>query len=218
LKFVSKPLRFWTDVANAREFLDRLGQTVFKINKPEDWYRISGRQLISHGGSRLLQNYGQSMANLVTAAYPDYPWNVKKFHLRGKKSVQRWLWLKVQEIFPGQSVLEDFRHPEMSFEGTHVPIELDIFLPDLNLAFEYQGEQHYRDMVQGSFSPIEVYELRDREKRALCAQKGVILVDVPYWWDMSVDSLKATVLSSCQSHPHILQLLNPTKHQSDDCI
>ena len=55
-------------------------------------------------------------------------------------------------------------------------MELDIWLPELNLAFEYQGEQHYSD---------DVISRRDREKRSACKEAGIRLIEVPYTWDAS---------------------------------
>ena len=58
-------------------------------------------------------------------------------------------------------------------------LELDIYIPVLNLAFEYQGQQHFKpiDLFGGVEAYIKQVE-RDRQKRVLCYQKGVILIEV----------------------------------------
>jgi hypothetical protein len=69
-------------------------------------------------------------------------------------------------------------------------MELDIFLPMENLAFEYQGEQHYVNIYG-----LGTWELmqRDKEKKEKCQQNGITLIEIPYWWDQKISSLAATI-------------------------
>ena len=60
-------------------------------------------------------------------------------------------------------------------------LELDGYSKELNLAFEYQGQQHYKKV--GIFAKtMSLKKLReyDKLKRKLCKKKGVILLYVPY--------------------------------------
>lgn len=70
-------------------------------------------------------------------------------------------------------------------------MELDAYIPAHQLAFEYQGEQHYRDIyaLGRQWSQRE----RDNEKRLACEMKGITLVEIPYWWDREKSSLVATI-------------------------
>ena len=45
-------------------------------------------------------------------------------------------------------------------------MQLDVFIPDLYLAVEYQGEQHYRDVY--SYGEQRVAASRDKDKRDAC--------------------------------------------------
>lgn len=67
----------------------------------------------------------------------------------------------------------------------------DLFLPSLRLAFEYHGEQHFRDTM--IFGLSEMYATRDAEKRAACLASNVTLIEIPYWWDDHIESLKTTI-------------------------
>jgi hypothetical protein len=72
----------------------------------------------------------------------------------------------VQSLFPSFDILEDFKHPDLVYHTTSKPMELDLYLPDLSLAFEYQGEQHYRDLP--TFSAVSHREAKDIEKSQAC--------------------------------------------------
>jgi hypothetical protein len=41
-------------------------------------------------------------------------------------------------------VFEDYQHTDLTFPKSKFSMQLDVFVPDLNLAFEYNGRQHYQ--------------------------------------------------------------------------
>lgn len=61
----------------------------------------------------------------------------------------------------------------------------------MKIAFEYQGEQHYYDIY--SLGNRWHQKQRDEEKRNLCLEKGITLIEVPYWWDKTISSLVASI-------------------------
>ena len=75
-------------------------------------------------------------------------------------------------------------------------MQLDVFIPSRSLAFEYQGQQHYEEV--GVFQPTETYQQRDEEKRILCAANNIKLIEVPYWWNRSQESLQEIMSQSGQ--------------------
>lgn len=86
--------------------------------------------------------------------------------------------------------------------STGLPIELDVYVESLKLAVEYQGEQHYKAIHWSS--DFVTQQIRDEEKRRACkqvlktvvikcVQHNVTLVEVPYWWDRTTESLAATI-------------------------
>lgn len=70
-------------------------------------------------------------------------------------------------------------------------MELDVYLPKHNLAFEYQGEHHFLDIY--ALGHRWRQKQRDMEKKKLCQEKGITLIEIPYWWDFSKSSLMATI-------------------------
>ena len=68
---------------------------------------------------------------------------------------------------------------------------MDIFLPNEQLAFEYQGEQHYHDKY--SIGSRWQQRQRDKEKKEICFENGITLIEIPYWWDKQLSSLIATI-------------------------
>jgi hypothetical protein len=70
-------------------------------------------------------------------------------------------------------------------------MELDFFFPDLKLAVEYQGAQHFIDIHV--FAPQRAYAFRDQQKRKACLQENITLIEIPYWWDFNEESLRATI-------------------------
>ena len=84
-------------------------------------------------------------------------------------------------------------------------MQLDVFVPRYSLAFEYQGQQHYDEVRL--LGPREIYQQRDEEKRKACREKEITLVEIPFWWDLQVASLQATLH---KARPDIVQAGNGT--------
>ncbi len=75
-------------------------------------------------------------------------------------------------------------------------MELDIFLPKEKLAFEYQGEHHYRDIY--SMGSNWQQRQRDEEKQVACKKQKITLIEVPYWWDKESTSLATAIYKERQ--------------------
>lgn len=62
---------------------------------------------------------------------------------------------------------------------------VDIYVPSINVAFEYQGEQHYQPVaVFGGEDGFHATRIRDARKRQLLARQGVALIE--WWYDKPV--------------------------------
>lgn len=80
---------------------------------------------------------------------------------------------------PFKSCRPDFlRNPK-----TKRNLELDCYNKDLKIALEYQGQQHFNHTPAFQKSKKQFYGqvFRDDFKKKKCMQKGIRLIEVPYW-------------------------------------
>lgn len=183
---------YWLEDGNLRAFLEDAASWLH-VDKPEDWLRISRSQLLTVPGGGSFLNSGVGLHAALSKVYPDEDWSGLSSPSSlsvAKKSAQRGLLLVVRRLFPDQEILEDHKHQGIVRKSLTF-VELDIYLPGRQLAFEYQGRHHYHELA--IFSPLELVQKRDKEKRELCEQMGIRLVEVPYWWDNQLETLAATV-------------------------
>lgn len=80
----------------------------------------------------------------------------------------------IKRLFPHEKVI----YHDRSVLGNGW--ELDIFIPSLNLAFEYHGRQHFDFKSTGyweTYEEFEAQQLRDDLKRILCSIKDITLIE-----------------------------------------
>eukprot|EP01127_Copromyxa_protea_P022675 TRINITY_DN8275_c0_g1_i1.p1 TRINITY_DN8275_c0_g1~~TRINITY_DN8275_c0_g1_i1.p1 ORF type:complete len:373 (-),score=48.76 TRINITY_DN8275_c0_g1_i1:19-1137(-) len=185
--FNKSPRLSWADPESTRKFLEYIAKELY-IKKPEDWYRISVNQLKAIGAKGMLNHFGR-LYDALRLAYPTYQWDSQMFLTRHKKSRQRWLMNLASQILPDSSELqESFYHPLLQSDTS---MELDVWAPHLNLGLEYQGEHHYSNL--DFRENVCVYAERDRMKAKKCAELGITLIYVPYWWDDTRESLQEII-------------------------
>jgi len=81
----------------------------------------------------------------------------------------------VRSILPGEEVVHN------CFPQWLQRLQLDVYVPARRLALEHMGEQHYRALGYfGGQDALESIRKRDQRKRAICKERGVLVVDVRY--------------------------------------
>jgi len=66
-------------------------------------------------------------------------------------------------------------------------LSYDFFLPDFNIAVEYDGKYHYEIKYYSNKSKqecqkeFELVKLRDSIKNKYCYENGINLIRIPYW-------------------------------------
>jgi hypothetical protein len=87
-----------------------------------------------------------------------------------------------REIF--ESLFQNYKFPNTRPDFLH-GLELDGYCPELCLAFEYNGIQHYEvvDFFPDSQEQLEKRQEHDRRKLELCSQQGINVCVIPYTYD-----------------------------------
>ncbi|WP_426747462.1 hypothetical protein VZQ01_08305 [Myxococcus faecalis] len=138
------------------------------------------------GAAERLRRYGTSIETGFAAYVDQVRIDMKSDEKTARAEVQQVLglsrWVReaalygvIRDLFPNYRVL---RENSPSWLGR---MRLDIFLPELNLAVEHQGEQHYRPLeVFGGKRAFAQTKERDALKKRLCDEHGVAVVYVRY--------------------------------------
>ena len=87
----------------------------------------------------------------------------------------------LESLFPGKTFAK-VRPDWLINDRTGRAMELDGFNAELSLAYEHNGLQHYCPVNSLHKTRAEWDEQvhRDSRKRALCARKGVLLIEIPF--------------------------------------
>lgn len=180
----------WDDPQVVRKALDK-ASILLGIEHPDDWYRVCTNLFFFLKQRPLYLKFG-SWHKLLQFGYPEHDWDAIRLTSGSKRSIQRWLGLKITELLPGTEIFEEFYHPDLFWNGASGQnIQLDLWIPDFDIAFEYQGQQHYSDStVFGAIADIS--SLRDAKKKQICSNHGITVIPIPYWWDKKIESLAAT--------------------------
>lgn len=94
---------------------------------------------------------------------------------------------RVRSLFPNLEVLAHGRPRWLPRQ------HLDVWIPQLSLAIEYQGIQHFEPVeIFGGEAAFRRGQERDRRKRTLCEQRGVRLIEIAY--DQEIDDAELETL------------------------
>lgn len=163
------------------EYIDWLGEKLC-IKEPQEWYQVSIKHVNYFKGSALAQksNKFEGLMNLLKTRYPKIQWKESSFF--GSRKTQLLLFRIVRELLPKDTQIQfDYIHPQ----GDSKFVELDIYVPSLCLAFEYQGYQHYE--FTSLFGDPKIQMQTDHKKRLACELLGITLIQIPYWWEYNKD-------------------------------
>jgi hypothetical protein len=177
-KFNRIPIHFWDDEENQKKCFELVANEL-NINSLTEWMDITKREVIRAGGKSLLLFHG-SLWNALIALYRNVDWSEALQLHAGQQHATSLL----KSLLPNDQLFVNYTP-----KGTR--IEFDIYIPSLSLALEYQGGLHYdKRFYQGNIND-RIHSLQ--EKRAYCEQTGITLIEIPYWWGNSIDTLTSTI-------------------------
>lgn len=132
--------------------------------------------LINHENA--IKDFKQKIENKLRKRF-DYP-------LIGEKWISETMLYKiVKTLFTDKKTLFHYRGNEL--EG----LEIDIFIPELKLAIEYQGEQHFQAVEHwGGAEGLNKRMESDRKKQTLCKKFGYNLIEFKYDEDLTVENVE----------------------------
>lgn len=146
-------------------------------NAPVEWY-----------GGQVRRHYHPYVDLLVRAKTMDR--RTARAETMRRLSISRWvredeLYEVIRKLFPDRTIR---RESSPAWLGQQ---RLDIYLPELALAIEHQGEQHFFPIEAfGGQIALEKTQERDRRKRALCKENGVSIIDVRFDDPITMPSLR----------------------------
>lgn len=117
-------------------------------------------------GEKISWHSSQALSDILTERYNyNFDPSLFKSFTKGQYHLRK----VVTTLFPDEGkllfihqtnatvILDDYLHPDLKYEHGE-SMQLDIYLPALQLAFEYQGAQHYQEVTM--FKPLKIQKVR----------------------------------------------------------
>ena len=206
---------FWSYSGNQRWFMEWMCEQIpLSISDQEILYTLTVQEIRKYGGRGLLAIM-KTFQNIMETVFFEFEWVISRLRkagsggMYGTKKNQKRLTHFVRMLFPNREIQPDYkqglvkasaehtfseeRYPRIVNPKTNRELELDIFLPDIMLAYEYQGE--------GTHEDDDVLE-RDLVKENRCAELGITLIEVPHTWDSTLEYVRKLTESCGVSVEH----------------
>jgi hypothetical protein len=119
--------------------------------------------------------------NLYDAIMTAYPGTFTKIDFDKKGKEEAKFIDFIINLFDNQQFEIRKRYSWLRKDNNYM-LELDLFFPELKLAFEYQGLQHSIDKAEhfGRSYNFQLTRENDRIKKELCIKHNVTLIEIPY--------------------------------------
>eukprot|EP00026_Physarum_polycephalum_P000469 Phypoly_transcript_00470.p1 GENE.Phypoly_transcript_00470~~Phypoly_transcript_00470.p1 ORF type:complete len:781 (-),score=102.87 Phypoly_transcript_00470:244-2586(-) len=130
---------------------------------------------------------------------PETKTKIKFKHAKGHQIINEALLVQqLKTIFPNENINVNTRKQSELKYASHSShqLELDVWLPEQNICFEFQDPYHYVTSWYYQQS-VKQQQYQDNEKWNVVRNTGLRLVVIPCWWDGSLKRLMATIHFYC---------------------
>lgn len=94
----------------------------------------------------------------------------------------------VESLYPNVDILRHHRPKWLN------NLELDIYIPNKKLAFEYQGIQHFKAVDHwGGQQQLEKQQQHDRVKKQICQELGIKLICINYYDELTTENIERII-------------------------
>jgi hypothetical protein len=174
-KFTPMPKHIWKEPQVVRSYLHEIS-TQFGVTSSREWLQLTQPELhLAASAKQLLKYYKNNWQRVLHSAFPQLHW-IELLSNR-MSSIERRT-LECLKVFFADS--EILCYCQFDFG------QLDFYIPKHSIAFEVNGEQHYQPTF---FSRYQLAKKRDYLKLRTCAERGITLIQIGYWWDGAPHSL-----------------------------
>jgi len=182
------------ELANSRKwFRDRdeqLTQGIINKQPPKETIKNDYDEIHKHQEILRISMTKQSRAIRTLSTKIE---NIVREEFGFKKIGEQWtsetlLYQIVENLFPSLVIHRHFRPSWLN------KLELDIYIPSINLGFEYQGQQHYHAVTAwGGVEALIKLQERDTLKKEYCKSQGVELIIIDYTEPLTIEYIKSKI-------------------------
>ena len=171
------------------------GTNVLADECPPDIYDDLMRlnKMWNEAKARYPENVDQEETKLLYKEFERVITNKVRVKFGFKKVGESWIsetmmFHIVEEIYSGKKTHRHYR------PGWLEGLELDIYVPDEEIAFEYQGIQHFQPVEHwGGMAQLKKQQEHDAKKKRICEQLGVRLICINYDEELTYDHIMARI-------------------------
>jgi len=131
---------------------------------------------------KILNRPGQQVFNYLQGLMPSAKEKAKEYRIRHRQSEgAQWLQTMIQKKFaPNFRIVPEYaiRHNSSAGGHSYPALRIDYYLPQMHLAFEYDGPQHdqFVEFFHKDAYGFRRAQAKDRKKDELCAKRGIDLI------------------------------------------
>lgn len=148
-----------------------------------DMYNEIIEVVTKKGGKCLSSEYTNNSSLMLFECADKHQWHARPYNIKsGKWCPYCSKYLNEKKCRYILESLTKCKFPKHRFIYKNIRMEFDGFCEELNLAFEYQGEQHFR-MIKGwhkTASGFKLQQYRDKQKIIHCKKTKINIIIIPF--------------------------------------